>query len=238
MNIVIPMAGLGSRFSEAGFDEPKPLIKINGKPMIVKALETLSLQGNYTFITQQKDNLKKILEPIYPSANFIEINYITEGPAATCLLAKKYINNKSPLLIANCDQIMWWNSLLFNIFVENFPYDGFVVTYTTNTPKNSYAKIDKNGFVKVIKEKEVISDISTNGIHFWSKGSDFIESAEMMIKSNERYNNEFYIAPTYNSMIKVGKKITTYHIPNFQHHAVGTPSDLQKYKEKEKNENT
>jgi dTDP-glucose pyrophosphorylase len=229
INILIPMAGLGSRFSTAGYENPKPLISIYGKPMIEHAVNSLGIKGNYIFITQKEHNLKLCLESIYPKCKVIEIDYTTEGSACTALLAKKYINNNTPLLITNCDQIMWWDDKSFSTFLKNYPYDGFVVTYTENTPKNSYVKLNREGFATNFAEKQVISNISLNGIHYWKFGKDFVYSTEIMVKNEERYNNEFYVAPTYNTLIKQGKKIGVYHIPNDQHNAVGTPEDLIKY---------
>ena len=229
INILIPMAGLGSRFSTAGFENPKPLISIFGKPMIEHAVNSLGIIGNYIFITQKEHNLKPHLETIYPGCQVIEIDYLTEGSACTCLLAKEYINDDLPLLITNCDQIMWWDDKSFSTFLKNYPYDGFVVTYTEDTPKNSYVKLDREGFATQFAEKEVISNISLNGIHYWKYGKDFVYSTEKMIENKEKYNNEFYVAPTYNSLINQGKKIGVYHIPNDQHNAVGTPEDLIKY---------
>ena len=232
MNILIPMAGKGERFHTSGYTLPKPLIPIKNKPMIQNAIDSLGIKGNHIFITQKDHEIKSKLLQNYPDSNTISIDYITEGPASTCLLAKEHINNDQPLLIANCDQIMWWDSLAFSIFLDTCPYDGLVVTYTETTPKNSYVKLNKKGLVTKIAEKVVISNVSLNGIHFWKKGSDFIKSAELMIKNNERYNNEFYVGPTYNTLIEQGKKIGIYHIPNEQHHAVGTPEDLLKYTNK------
>ena len=232
MNILIPMAGLGSRFKASGYTVPKPLIPIEGKPMIENAVDTLGIKGNFIFITQKKHNLKSHLQSIYENCNIIEIDYITKGSACTCLLAKEYINNNLPLIITNCDQIMWWDDKSFATFVENYPYDGFVVTYTSDTIKNSYIRLNRDGFGVELAEKQVISSISLNGIHYWRQGKDFVYSAETMIKNNENYNGEFYVAPTYNNLIKKGKKIGVYHIPNEQHNAVGTPEDLIKYADK------
>ena len=203
MNIIIPMAGRGERFSSAGYTLSKPLIPIQEKPMIQVAVESIGQSGNYIFIIQNNDMIYNTLKSLYPNSQIIQIDYITDGPASTCLLAKKYINNNDPLLI-----------------------------YPENTSKNSYAKLDRNGHVLRIAEKEVISNISLNGIHFWKKGCDFVNSAETMISLDERYNNEFYVGPSYNSLINQGKKIGIYHIPKEQHHAVGTPEDLLKYTNK------
>ena len=137
-------------------------------------------------------------------------------------------DNDDELIIANCDQIMEWNS---KNFLHNIKlYDGAMVTYHSDTKKNSYASVDQEGFVTAVKEKEVISNISLNGIHYWKKGKYFIESAQEMINSQDRANNgEFYIGPTYNYMIKKGLKVGIHHIPNQQHHPIGVPEDLKKY---------
>jgi hypothetical protein len=125
---------------------------------------------------------------------------------------------------------MRWDSLSFDSFCKHYPLDGFVVTYFANTNKNSYASLDNNGLVKSIKEKEIISNVSLNGIHFWKFGSDFVDSFYKMVESNDRApNGEFYIGPSYNHLINQNKKIGIYHIPNEQHWAVGTEEDLDLY---------
>ena len=171
----------------------------------------------------------KGLKEIY-NCNIVSVDYLTEGPACTALLAEHLIDNEEPLVIANCDQIMHWDSETFKSYCENYPHDGFIVTYFANTNKNSYAKLDKNGFVTNIKEKEIISNVSLNGIHFWKHGSDFVSSAKEMISMDDRApNNEFYIGPSFNYMISKNLKVGIFHIPNEQHWAVGTEEDLDIY---------
>lgn len=236
MNILIPMAGLGSRFPSHTYPMPKPLIEVNGEPMISKAIKSLNLDGNYFFViakNQFTSLVEETITAIKPSSKFIEIDYITEGPANSALLFRDQINTGEELVIANCDQIMEWNSenFLHNVRL----YDGAVVTYHTDTDKNSYARLDKNGLVVEIREKEVISNVSLNGIHYWKKGSHFVNSADKMMELQDRApNGEFYIGPTYNHMIRQGLKVGIYHIPNEQHHPVGIPDDLKKYLEHEK----
>lgn len=232
----MPIAGLGSRFPNSKI--PKPLIEVHGKPMISAAIESMGLDGNYIFIIReehdQKYNLEKHLKDII-NCTVIKVDYLTQGPACTALLAEEFINNDEPLIIANCDQIMHWDKETFNLFCKYYPHDGFVVTYFADTPMNSYVKINSDGFATSMKEKEVISNISTNGIHFWKKGSFFTESANDMVFANDTApNGEFYIAPTYNYMIKRGLKVGVYHVPNEQHWAVGTENDLLKYFERNK----
>lgn len=230
INVVIPMAGLGTRFPQDQY-LPKPLIDVNGKPMIVRAIESLDIDGQYYFIIRQNEYtpiIKDIISKVVDNPFFVEITETTEGPACSVLLLKNLINNESELITANCDQIMEWNSKLF--FHNVRLYDGAVVTYYSDTDKNSYVKLDRKGRAVQFAEKEVISNISLNGIHYWNQGKFFVESAEAMIEANDRApNGEFYIAPSYNYMIQSGKTVGIYHIPNEQHHAVGVPVDLEKF---------
>jgi dTDP-glucose pyrophosphorylase len=224
------MAGEGSRFPKDQY-LPKPLIDVNGKPMIVRAIESLGVDGRYFFIIRQNEYthiVKDIIGKVVKNPKFIEITQTTEGPACSALLFKEDINNDDELIIANCDQIMEWDSTLF--FHNVRLYDGAVVTYYSDTDKNSYVRLDKKGHVVEIREKEVISNVSLNGIHYWKNGSDFVSSAETMIMEDDRApNGEFYIAPTYNYLIKSGKTVGIHHIPNEQHHAVGVPVDLERF---------
>lgn len=233
MNILIPLAGLGKRFSDEGFNQPKPLIKIEDKEMILHAIDSLGIDGKYLFVIRKSDfseDLKKLLKKYKSDCSILEIDYLTEGPACTSLLFKDLINNEDPLVIANCDQIMWWDGEFFIKSIKNNIYDGIVVTYYANTSKNSYAKVDRTGRVVEIKEKEVISNISLNGIHYWKHGKDFVSSAEEMINEKDKsINGEYYIGPTYNYMIKNNKRVGIFHIPDTMHNSVGTPDDLREY---------
>lgn len=230
MNIIIPMGGNGSRFPRDKYPH-KPLIDIHGKPMIQRALESLGLDGDYYFVIRRDENtdtVKNIIENIVGSPKFIEIEQTTEGPACSALLFEHDIDNDNELVIANCDQIMEWSSKMFLLNARE--YEGCVVTYYSTTDKNSYIKIGPSGLGIELREKQVISNISLNGIHYWRKGEYFVYSAKRMIRANDRApNGEFYIAPTYNYMIDHGQRVGIYHIPNEQHHAVGDPHDLEKY---------
>jgi NDP-sugar pyrophosphorylase family protein len=231
MHILIPMAGRGSRFNNTEYTLPKPLIKINNRPLIEYVIESLDLEGDYIFVVQkwhiEEYAIDKILRKIKPDCRIIDIDYTTEGPACSALLAKELIDNETELLITNCDQIMNWDGKTFLNTCKL--YDGTIVTYYENSNKNSYAKINTKGRVVEVKEKQVISNISLNGIHYWKRGRYFVESAEQMISNGERYNSEFYIGPSYNYLISKGYEIGIHHIPNEQHNAVGIPEDLEKY---------
>lgn len=231
INVLIPMAGAGSRFTDVGYSFPKPLIDINGKPMIQCIVENLNIKAKYTYVVQkehfEKYNLYYLLNAITPNCNIVQVNGITEGAAATALLAKSYLDNDHPLIIANSDQILEWNSrsFLFNMYKVNA--DGGIVIFNSTHPKWSYAKCTEDGLVLEVAEKKVISDIATAGVYYWKKGSDFIKYAEQMINKNIRTNNEFYICPVYNEAIQDNKNIYIEKIKKMW--GVGTPEDLEIY---------
>ena len=236
INIVVPLAGEGKRFKDGGFNTPKPFILVNKKTLIEHAVNTIGIDGKFIFITRKYNDEKynkkitEILKSLKPDCVEIKVDKKQRGAADAILYAKDLINNKNELITINCDQIMNWDHEAFNLFCKNYPHDGFLVTYYANTEKNSYVKIKSNGFAQELKEKQIISNISTNGIHFWKKGSDFVQSVKRMIEKNDRApNGEFYIAPSYNYLIEDNKKIGIYHIPNCQHWAVGTEEDLKEY---------
>ena len=231
MNILIPMAGAGKRFTEAGYIFPKPLIEINNKPMIQWVIESLNLKANYIFIIQKehqkKYNIKSVLNVLQPNCKIIELDHVTEGAACTTLLAKKYINNSDPLIIANSDQYIKWNSSRAIYDFNSKKLDGAILTFEAIHPKWSYAKCDEKGFVTEVAEKKVISKNATVGVYYWKHGSDYVRSAEKMIKKNIRVNNEFYVCPVYNEFILERKKIKIYNVEEMQ--GLGTPEDLNNF---------
>lgn len=234
INIVIPMAGEGSRFAKAGYEKPKPFIDVAGKPMIVRVLENLAYPNARYILIARKDHIeteKELVKEIESQFNaiFIPINKLTEGTACTVLYARKYINNNDPLLIANSDQIVDMNIADFIDDCSKRDLDGSILTFIDkySDPKWSFAKLNANGLVTEVKEKVVISEYATVGIYLYAKGQDFINSAIDMIIENDRVNNEFYTCPTYNYAINEGKKIGIYNIEFKQMHGIGTPKDLK-----------
>jgi len=231
MNVVIPMAGAGSRFESAGYTFPKPLIDVNGKPMIQTVVENLNIEANYIFIVQKEHyeryNLNHFLKLLAPNCTIIQVDGMTEGAACTALLAKKFIDNDQPLLISNSDQYVEWDSNQFMYSMSTDNIDGGILTFKATHPKWSFVELDNSGFVKRVAEKDPISDNATVGIYYYSKGSEFVKYAEQMIEENDRVNNEFYICPIYNYFIKDGKKIKTYMID--QMWGLGTPEDLKRF---------
>ena len=228
MNVLIPMAGAGSRFANAGYTFPKPLIEVNGKPMIQVVIENLNIEATYTYIVQkehyEKYNLNYLLEIITPGCNIVQVDSLTEGAACTTLLAKEFIDNEQQLLIANSDQWVEWDSSDFMYSLQGDSVDGGILTFESTHPKWSYVKTDNHGWVTELKEKMVISNNATVGIYHWKRGSDYVKYAEQMITKNLRVNNEFYVAPVYNEAIDDGKKIKTYNCKKMM--GLGTPEDL------------
>ena len=231
MNVLIPMAGAGKRFFDAGYIFPKPLIEVNNKPMIQLVIESLNLNANYIFIIQKehqiKYNIRSVLKILKPNCKIIELDHVTEGAACTTLLAKKYINNSDPLIIANSDQYIKWNSSRAIYDFNSKKLDGAILTFEAIHPKWSYAKCDEKGFVTEVAEKKVISKNATVGVYYWKHGSDYVRSAEKMIKKNIRVNNEFYVCPVYNEFLLEKKKVKIYNVEEMQ--GLGTPEDLNNF---------
>ena len=233
LNVLIPMAGAGSRFEQAGYTFPKPLIDVKGKPMIQVVIENLNIKANYIFIVQkshrEKYNLDTLLNLITPGCKIVEVDGVTEGAAVTALLAKEYINNNAPLFFANSDQFVEWDSNEFMYKMNETDADGGIVTFEATHPKWSFAKIDENGLVTEVAEKNPISNIATVGYYYWKHGSDFVKYAEQMIDKNIRVNNEFYVCPVFNQAIENCKRIRTFNIKGMW--GLGTPEDLKYYLE-------
>jgi HAD superfamily hydrolase (TIGR01509 family) len=233
MNVLIPMAGAGSRFAAAGYTFPKPLIDVNGKPMIQMVVENLNIDANFVFVVQkehrEKYNLDTLLNLIAPNCKVVEVDGLTDGAACTALLAKEYIDSDAPLFFANSDQFVEWDSNEFFYKMNETDADGGIVTFKATHPKWSFAKIDDNGIVTEVAEKNPISDLATVGFYYWKHGSDFVKYAEQMITNNVRVNGEFYVCPVFNQAIDGGKVIRTFDVPKMW--GTGTPEDLKYYLE-------
>lgn len=232
-NILIPAAGLGSRYINRGFKLQKPLIELENKTLIEHAISSLNIEGNYIFVIRKIDNnsnieLIKALRNIQPECKVIEIDYITEGSASTCYLAKEFIDNNDELIISNCDQILKWDSKKYLEYSSN--YDCSVLTYKSNEDKNSFIKTDENNIGIEIREKEVISENALVGVHYFKKGSDFIKSYEYIFKNNIKFKNEYYVSTVCNDLITKGKKVLNYPFQkNEIYYSTGTPEDYFKY---------
>lgn len=236
MNILIPMAGEGSRFKEVGIDIPKPLIVVDGKTLIEHAIESLDMQGHYIFITKKYDNeeynknLTKIFNDLVPSFTEIQVYGKQYGTSYSALHAKDYINNNDELIITNCDQILDWDSKDFlNACRSNG--DGSILLHESESHKHSYALI-QDGRVTKLAEKNPISNSALVGLHYWKAGKDFVSSAERLISDSLSSGKESYISLTYNYLINDDKIIVPYFIDQNQYISLGTPRDIEIYEAK------
>lgn len=231
LNIVIPMAGLGSRFMHEGYELPKPLIDVKGKPMIKVVIDALGLNACYTFIVRdrhvEKCNIDYMLKLMEPGCSVIQLDDLTEGAACTVLRASLIFNNQEPLMIVNSDQYIEWNYVEFMQKMYLKDADAGILTFTDTANKWSFAKLGDDGYVTEVAEKRPISDKATCGIYYWKHGSDFFKYANQMIDKNIRTNNEFYVCPVFNEAIQAGLKVITHDVNVM--HGLGTPEDLEDF---------
>jgi NDP-sugar pyrophosphorylase family protein len=233
MKILIPMAGEGSRFAKEGYTFPKPLIDVEGKPMIQVVVENLDFDATYIFLVrkehlQKYSGLKTTLDRITNGKfEIVEVDALTEGAACTTLLAKHLIDNDEELLIANSDQVIKYSSENFKLMKSLTSADGIIFTFNALHPKWSFVKVNSRGIITELQEKNPISNIATCGIYWYKKGSDYVKYTEQMISKNIRVNNEFYVAPVYNEYIADGKTLIPFYVDEM--HGIGTPEDLNTY---------
>jgi len=235
MNILIPMAGAGSRFKDVGYQLPKPLIDVNGKPMIQRVVENLGINGKYIFVVRQehceKYNIKALLKKIAPNCEIVTTDGLTQGQACSALLASEYIDSSEPLLIVNSDNYFLWDTENFLHTVQHPDVEGAIFTFKDSSGSTnwSYARVDDDGNVLEIAEKKAISDNALAGAFYWRRGSEFVKYTHQMIEKNSRVNNEFYIAPVFNEAIEDAKQIKNYTIYDMK--SMGTPTELNSFLE-------
>jgi dTDP-glucose pyrophosphorylase len=224
MNILVPMAGSGTRFLQHGYDLPKPFIPVNNKPMVQVAVESIKIIGTHIFLTQSQHVPHcEVLKIAFPDCIIIPIDTPTEGAVCTSLFAEPYIDNDGPLLIVNSDQYIKYDFVTFKKLLSQDDTDGAILTFSGNSQKYSYAKVE-SGYVVQVAEKEAISEHATVGVYYWRHGADYINFAKQMINKNIRTNNEFYICPVFNEAIAAGKKIKIFPVTTML--GMGSPEDL------------
>ena len=230
------MAGLGSRFSEAGYELPKPFIDVNGMPMISRVMDNLMHQDATFILLANAQHLQRFPEMVakisksYP-VTFIPILKTTEGTACTVLYARKILDSGQPVVVANSDQIVDIN---FNEFIKDAEVrglDGSIMTFTDNerNPKWSFAELSAEKLVVRVREKDPISEFATVGIYYFRRVDSLVNAIVQMIIENDRTNNEFYICPAYNYLIQDQMRVGIFNIEHSQMHGIGTPSDLNSY---------
>lgn len=239
LNIIIPMAGRGSRFADAGFADPKPLIPVGGRPMIEWVIENIrpTRPHQFTFICLQ-EHLERYpavpvkLSELCPGCNIVPVKAVTEGAACTVLLAREFIDNDAPLMIANSDQIVDLPMDEYLACMDDPSVGGLIMTFWSDHPKWSYCRMRDDRTVSEVVEKQVISNEATVGIYNFAKGSDFVRAADAMIAKNLRVNNEFYVAPCYNQLIEEGIRVVVARTGKEYDgmYGLGIPSDLEFFK--------
>jgi NDP-sugar pyrophosphorylase family protein len=228
------MSGLGTRFQSKGYTEPKPLIKVLDDTMVRTVIRNLDFPGAFfTFVINQTqisvEDFVSHISDLIEDFEVVSVEKVTDGPASSCLLTHETIDSDLPLIIANCDQVVHdFNYFKLYEFCERNKADGALGCFISSSPKNSYVSVDETGVIIEVKEKVVISNLATNGLHFWMKASDFVSSAKTMVSCQDTCKGEYYVAPTFNYLIKDGKKI----LPFFYnlHFPIGTPEDLVTYR--------
>ena len=239
LQIVIPMAGRGSRFANAGYTTPKPLIPLGGRPMIQWVIDNIRPERahRFTFICLA-EHLKTYpevpleLRRLCPGCEIIPVSEVTEGAACTVLLSRNLINSDDPLMIANSDQVVELDINQYLAAMDSPDVAGLIMTFWSDHPKWSYCRLNPAGDVTEVVEKQVVSNDATVGIYNFRRGRDFVRAADAMIASNLRVNNEFYVAPTYNQLIQEGSRIVVKSTgrETAGMHGIGTPEDMELFK--------
>jgi hypothetical protein len=234
IQLVIPAAGLGSRFASVGISTPKPLIDVLNLPMIAWVIGNFSLNNLDKIIIVTRPELK-LKENLYPfltklrcEVEFIYASHVTQGPAISVALAEESLDMNQALIVANSDQYVSANLTHFVDEVRRATAAGQILTMSATGSKWSYIRRNQNGLVSEVKEKVEISDEATVGIYGWSEARNYFKSLDLMISLNDRTNGEFYVAPSYNYLISKGLKISAHHIGDVENqvHGFGTPEDL------------
>jgi NDP-sugar pyrophosphorylase family protein len=237
LTLVIPAAGLGSRFRNVGVTTPKPLIPILEIPMLEWVIGNFKLESgdSLVIIGQVSESLKSKLDLVdiakKVDLRFVEIDGLTDGPATTVTKAFPYINMKQPLIVANSDQYISADLQPFVDSVRARTHNGLILSMTATGNKWSYVGRDIVGKVVEVQEKVEISDEATVGVYAWSSGELCRDGITAQYEANGKVNNEFYVAPTYNYLLQQGSEVETVHIGIHGEdvHGVGTPEDLNSF---------
>lgn len=230
INILIPMGGKSLRFQKKGISMPKPLIDVDGKPIIDRVIDSIKIDGRFIYVHRKEyvDNysIDEIIQKKKSGIHCI-LNQDNRGQVETCLEAINQIDNEDPLLIVNCDNYLVWNETTINDLIYNKDIDGAAFTFTDKNKKSHwcFAEVDSNDNITRLVEKQPISDIALAGAFFWKHGSMFVKYAKKLIEKNlTAGNGEFYLGSVFNLAIQDGKKILSHKIDDMK--SLGTPEEL------------
>jgi dTDP-glucose pyrophosphorylase len=235
INILIPLAGTNQFFNESEYPYPKPLIEINNKTMIelvINNFNNIKEEKQFIFIVNSDDCKKYHLDNVLNlltnhNCKIIKIDNETKGAACSAMMAIEYINNDSPLIIANSDQL--FDDNLEDIISSFEDVDGGVVSFDSVHPRWSYARVNDENYIIETAEKRPLSKHAIAGFFYFKKGEDFIKSAMNMIKKDANINGLYYISPTLNEMVLNNKKLIIKTINNDKYHTFYTPQKIQEY---------
>jgi NDP-sugar pyrophosphorylase family protein len=234
LKIVVPMGGEGRRFVEQGYTFPKPLIEIDGRPMIELVAQNISPQEphEFIFICRQEHleqyALTEVLKLVAPGCRIVSMREATAGALCSVLLASNHLDGDQELLVANADQIVdvCIDSFLADARSRNA--DGSIVTFQSTHPKWSYVKMEDD-LVVAAAEKRPISTHATAGLYYFRRTDQFIAAAENMLLKNASLRSEFFVCPVYNEFVLKGMRVTTFDIDRHAMHSLGTPEDVKRY---------
>jgi dTDP-glucose pyrophosphorylase len=235
INVLIPMGGKGQRFKDAGYSLTKPLIDVNGQPMIKRVIDNLNITGTHIFLVSEEDEQKhhltqQLTQFCFPNQCqvILENPNLRQGAGAACLLAEHLIDNDDQLLVANSDQLIEWDSNQFLTLMANKMADGGIITFTATESKWSFAKLIPNTqLISEVAEKKPISNKATAGVYWFKQGKDFVAGIKQMMHKQIKTNGEYYVCPVFNELIAESKQIYDYPVDNF--FGIGTPEDLERY---------
>lgn len=235
INILIPLAGKNQYFSETEYPFPKPLIEFNGKTMIEHIIDNFSSiqkEKQFIFIVNSEDCKKYHLDNVLNiltnnTCKIIKLENETKGAACSAMMAVEYIDNDTPLIISNADQLF---DMCLDEVIKSFGNsDSGVITFESIHPRWSYVRLDNEDRVTETAEKRPISKSAIAGFYYFRIGSDFINASSKMIKKGASINGLYYIAPTLNEMVLENKTINIFQIENSKYHTFYTPQKIKEY---------
>lgn len=238
INIVIPMAGAGSRFKIAGYEVPKPFIEFNNKMMIEHVLSAFDkISAKFILVLQEKflEEQKEQLEllKLKHNVSFVTVPKLTMGAAITALAAHKEIDPQYDIIFADSDNIFKKEDIInFIQSARDNDFAGSLLTFNSNKPCYSYVKTNKNGLLIETKEKEPISNHAITGVYYFKNLELFKDSVIDLVVENDLAKGEFYMSNVYNHLKKINSNIGIFDIQHFD--CVGTPEQLNEYIERSK----
>lgn len=235
INILIPLAGKNQFFPEAEYPFPKPLIEFNGKTMIEHIIDNFSSiqkEKQFIFIVNSEDCKKYHLDNVLNiltnhTCKIIKLDNETKGAACSAMMAVEYIDNDTPLIISNADQLF---DICLDEVILNFDNnDAGVITFESIHPRWSYVRLDSENKVTETAEKRPISKSAIAGFYYFKNGKDFISSSSKMIKKDASVNGLYYVSPVLNEMVLENKIIDIFKIENEKYHTFYTPQKIKEY---------